>query len=83
MAVTESSTGTSGTGTADQVADRMGIMDVMRNENASGQSGADSPSLADAGGAGMALDVMAQVGPVGLADIMSSSPGVTMSDEQP
>ena len=83
MAASESSTGTSGTGTADQVADRMGIMDVMRNENASGQSGADSPSLADAGGAGMALDVMAEVGPVGLADIMSSSPGVTMSDEQP
>ena len=83
MAASESSTGTAGTATSDQVADRMGSMDVARNENATGRSGADSPSLVDAGGEGMTLDVIADLGPVGLADIMSQSPGITTSDEQP
>ncbi|NND99408.1 MAG: hypothetical protein HKN47_18980 [Pirellulaceae bacterium] len=82
-AMAVSSTGTTGTSTSDALDDRMGIMDIIRAENAAGQGGADSPTLAASGAPGMALDVLAETGPVGLAEMISPTAGVTTSDDQP
>lgn len=78
------STGIDGTGSADSVDDRMGDLDVSRIEMAAGRSGSNSPTLSqDGGGPSLALDVLAPVGPVGLADLVSPSSGVTVSEDQP
>ncbi|QDT08949.1 hypothetical protein [Stieleria marina] len=82
-AMAASSNGTAGTARSDSVSDRMGIMDIARDEDAAGQGGADLSNPVDAGSAGLALDIMADEGPIGLADMISQSPGVTASDELP
>ena len=82
-ALAASSTGTTGSNQSDQVEDRMGIMDLIRQENAQGRSGSSSPKIPSPAGDGMALDVMADFGPIGLANEFSPTPGVAISDDQP
>jgi hypothetical protein len=82
-ALAVSSTGSDGSSTSDAADDRMGLLDIIRAQEAAGQSGADLPNPAMAGGAELSLEVMAENGPIGLADTLSKAPGVTVGDEQP
>ncbi|MGB7346275.1 MAG: hypothetical protein WBD20_18805 [Pirellulaceae bacterium] len=82
-ALAASSTGTTGSATTESVSDRMGLMEIIRAENAAGQGGAEIPNSADAASAGLTLDVFSEEGPVGLAEMFSRSPGVTTADDQP
>ncbi|TWT98364.1 prenyltransferase/squalene oxidase repeat-containing protein [Stieleria varia] len=81
-ALAASSTGTSGQGSVDQLDDRMGTMDMMaeRSENSGGST---TPELSAAGAPSLALDLMAELGPVGLSNEISKTVGVVPSEDQP
>ena len=82
-AMVASAVGEDGTGEVDTASDRMGLMDIIRRENAAGQGRESLPEMAQAAGPSMALDIRADVGPIGFADRIAKAPGILPSDEQP
>ncbi len=77
------SAGTDGSGPSDEVQDRMGFSDFPTERAERPGGGADSTSLANAGAPGLALDIMANDGPVGFADRATTNPGVMPLADQP
>ena len=60
----------------------MGLADLPA-ERADRQGGADSNNLANAGAPGLALNLMADEGPIGFADRVTASPGLMPLEDQP
>ena len=80
--IAASSVGSQGSGSVDQFDDRMGVTDLLTQRSVD-TGGAPSPELASAGSPSLALDLMADMGPVGLSNEISKNVGVVPSDEQP
>ena len=74
--------GTDGSGPGDEIQDRMGLSDLAA-ERSDRPGGADASSLANAGAASLALDILAEEGPIGFADRVTASPGLMPLEDQP
>nr|WP_286177929.1 prenyltransferase/squalene oxidase repeat-containing protein [Rhodopirellula sp. JC639] len=80
--VPASAAGIAGAAPSDQLDDRLGASDaVVGREGESG--GAATAELAPAGAPAMALDLLADIGPVGISDTLAPSAGLIPSDAQP
>jgi hypothetical protein len=77
-----SSSGTAGSATLEQVADRFGSLDT-RAERRSDDRDAPATDLAAAGSPGITLDLLVEVGPVGIADLPAPAAGLIPSELQP
>lgn len=77
-----SSSGTTGTGVADLMDDRLATSDTEMPLYR-GDGGTPSAELAPAGAPATALDLMADVGPVGIGEIPAPSAGLIPSDLRP
>lgn len=78
-----SSDGTSGSATSNQLSDRLGSFDVMPQRERDESGGVATAELTPAGAPGMALDLLADIGPIGISDTPAPSAGLMPSDLQP
>lgn len=81
-AVQASSAGTQGSATQDSVDDRLGSLAgpaAMRSNS----GGAPSTALSPAGGPSLELDMLADLGPVGLSNSPAARAGIVPNDTQP
>lgn len=76
------STGTRGSSQSDQLDDRLGEMDALA-ERPRDIGGSPSIELAPAGAPAMALDLLAEVGPIGISDTPAPAAGLIPNDVQP
>lgn len=76
------SQGTDGSATADQMQDRLGAFESIAQRPRQA-SGAPSSGLAGVGTPSMALDLLAEIGPIGIGDRPASTAGLMPSNVQP
>ncbi len=74
--------GTDGSGQNDEIDDRMGISELAA-ERANRPGGSDSANLDNAAAPRMALDIIADDGPIGFANRFSARAGVIPMENQP
>ena len=76
-------TGSQGAGATDQVEDRLGVSDLTAERAHTPRGGTTAPNPAESGDGQLTLDMLADTGTPGFADVAATMPGIISADDKP